>query len=121
MRDVREVLAEAVRIGESVTLAELTAEQALDALELFAVLRVALAERVRGGSRLSRVEMSAGAGAGVEDRLLTAQDVAAVFGCSVAWVYRQAPRWPFTRKLSHKVLRFSEVGLREWLAKGRWR
>lgn len=119
MRDVREVLAEAVRTGEAGPVAGLTPEQALDGVELLAVLRAAVAERARAGTTVPRVEV--GTGTGVADRLLTAEDVAEQLGCSVAWVYRQALRWPFARKLSHKVLRFSEAGLLEWLAKARRR
>ncbi len=115
MRDVREVLAEAVRIGDPACVAVLTPEQALEAVEALAVLRAAVAERARGVGTPAHVE--AGAGQGAPDRLLTAKQVAEVFGTSVEWVYRQAPRWPFTRKLSHRVLRFSEVGLRAWNTK----
>lgn len=119
MPDVREVLAEAVRVGEPSRLAELTPEQALDAVEVLAVLRAAAVERAMGGASAPRSEV--GAGAGTPDRLLMAQEVAEALRCSVAQVYRQAPRWPFTRKLSHRVLRFSEAGFREWLAKTRRR
>ena len=105
-------------VGELPRVALLTPEQALAALEELAVLRAALLERAKGASPV-RAEVNSEQSA--TDRLLTAQEVAVAFGCSVAWVYRQAPRWPFTRKLSHKVLRFSEAGLREWLAKGRRR
>lgn len=119
MREVRELLAEAMRGGDPATLAELTSEQALDAVEtlagLLAVARAALAARARSSSSPARVEL--GAGAGSEDRLLTAEEVAEVLRCSVAQVYRQSSRWPFARKLSHRTLRFSEVGLRAWLAR----
>lgn len=120
MREMREVLAEALRGGDPATLTELTPEQALDAVEtlagLLAVARAALAVRARrGDASPARVEV--GAGAGAEDRLLTAEEVAELLRCSVAHVYRQASRWPFARKLSHRTLRFSEVGLRVWLAK----
>jgi predicted DNA-binding transcriptional regulator AlpA len=115
VRDVREVLAEAVRVGDTARVAELTPEQALDGVEALAVLRAVLVERARSGGSPAQVEVRAGAGA--EDRLLTAAEVAQVLRCSVPQVYRQARRWQFTRKLSHRVLRFSEAGLRVWLAK----
>lgn len=49
------------------------------------------------------------------DRLLTAEEVATRLSISRQQVYRDARRWPFTRKLSPKVLRFSEAGLNRWL------
>lgn len=119
MRDMREVLAEAVRVGDPAALAELTPEQALDAVEqlagLLAVARAAVAERARGGTSPARVEM--GAGQGAADRQLTAQEVAEVLRCSVPQVYRQARRWAFARKLGHRTLRVSEAGLLAWLAR----
>ena len=48
------------------------------------------------------------------DRLLTVGEAAALLGVSVKWLYRHAGRLPFARRLSPKVLRFSEVGLRKW-------
>ncbi len=115
MRDVREVLAEAVRDGDSARVAELTPEQALDGVEALAVLRAVLAERARGGASPARVEV--GARQAEADRLLTAQEVAELLRCSVAQVYRQARRWAFARKLGHRTLRVSEAGLRAWLAR----
>jgi predicted DNA-binding transcriptional regulator AlpA len=49
------------------------------------------------------------------DRLLTAEVVAERLRLSVSQVYKQASRWPFTRKLSPRALRFSEAGLTRWL------
>lgn len=119
MRDVREVLAEALRGGDAAALAELTPEQALDAVEvlagLLAVARAGLAERARGSGSPARVEV--GTGQGAADRQLTAQEVAEVLRCSVAQVYRQAKEWKFAHKLGHRTLRVSEVGLRAWLAR----
>src|SRR5207302_1129299 len=53
------------------------------------------------------------------DRLLSAAEVAAIMGVKENYVYTHAPRWPFTRKMSPKVLRFSEQGLRQWLERRR--
>ncbi len=50
------------------------------------------------------------------DRLLTVDQVAERLGVSRSHVYRQATHWPFTRKLSAKALRFSELGLERWVA-----
>ena len=51
------------------------------------------------------------------DRLLTAQEAAALLRTSPKWVYRAAAagRLPFARHLSPGVLRFSELGLMKWL------
>ncbi len=49
------------------------------------------------------------------DHLLTPDEVATRLGVSPRWVYRHAEEWPFTKRLSRKVLRFSEAGLQRWL------
>jgi predicted DNA-binding transcriptional regulator AlpA len=49
------------------------------------------------------------------DRLLNADEAATILGVNRRWLYRNAPRLPFTRHLSRKALRFSEVGLRRWI------
>jgi predicted DNA-binding transcriptional regulator AlpA len=50
-----------------------------------------------------------------EDRLLTAEEAAKVLSTSADWVYRNSQRLPFTRKLGHKMLRFSAVGIQQYL------
>ncbi len=50
------------------------------------------------------------------DRLLTPQQAASLLGVGIRWLYRNSRRLPFTRRLSRKSLRFSEKGLRRWLA-----
>jgi hypothetical protein len=54
------------------------------------------------------------------DRLLTAEEAAAILGQAghkgVRWMYRHAAKLPFTRRISRKNLRFSESGLRLWIA-----
>ena len=51
-----------------------------------------------------------------EDRLLMAVDVAQALGVTVRWVQRRARRLPFARKLSEHAIRYSEAGLRRWMA-----
>jgi predicted DNA-binding transcriptional regulator AlpA len=51
-----------------------------------------------------------------EDRLLDAEEAAKLLSVSVVWLYRNAKRLPFTRKLGHKMLRFSSVGIQKYLA-----
>ncbi len=55
---------------------------------------------------------------GTPDRLL---DVAAAasLGVRPRWLYDRARTLPFARKLGGRTLRFSEVGLRRWLARRR--
>ncbi len=50
------------------------------------------------------------------DRLLTPQEAATILGQSVPWLYRHAAKFPFTRRISRRNLRFSEAGLRRWIA-----
>jgi hypothetical protein len=54
-----------------------------------------------------------------KDRLLTAEEAGVIAGVSPRWLYRHAPNLPFARRLSRKVLRFSETGLKSWLVSKR--
>jgi predicted DNA-binding transcriptional regulator AlpA len=51
-----------------------------------------------------------------EDRLLTTDEAAAILRVTPQWLYRRADRLPFARRLSRKALRFSEAGVRRWMA-----
>lgn len=51
------------------------------------------------------------------DRLLSPAEAAGLLGVTPRWLYRRAQGLPFTRRLSRKVLRFSERGLRSWQAR----
>lgn len=53
------------------------------------------------------------------DRLLNPEEAAALLGVTVAWLYRHAGQFTFTRKLSRKMLRFHEAGLRRFIEKGK--
>jgi antitoxin ParD1/3/4 len=46
------------------------------------------------------------------DRLLTAEEVAGVLGMTK----RRAPRLPFSRRISVRSVRYSEAGLKRWMA-----
>ena len=50
------------------------------------------------------------------DHLLTPEEAGRMLGVTPRWLYRHGKRLPFTKRLSRKVLRFSEAGLRRWLA-----
>lgn len=51
-----------------------------------------------------------------DDRWLTAEEAAPLIGVTPRWLYNRWKQLPFSRKLSHKVLRFSEKGIRRYLA-----
>lgn len=51
-----------------------------------------------------------------KDRLMRPEELAQILDQNIRWVYRHAPQWTFTRRLSRKCLRFSEAGLRRWIA-----
>jgi len=78
-----------------------------------AALQATLAARLTQALLLSREGEPSSAPR--DDRLLTPQEASAILNVRVRWLYRHAPRLPFTRRLSRKRLRFSEVGLRRYL------
>ena len=51
-----------------------------------------------------------------QDRLLDAEEAANMLSVSPDWLYRNARRLPFTRKLGPKMLRFSCQGIQKYLA-----
>ena len=109
MRDLRHLL------GDPRQIAELSAEEAASTLVELSTLQAALAARLRSAP----VVQAAGEDALAADRLLTAEDVAQHFGRSVAWVYRQANHWSFTRRVTRRTVRFSQAGLHRFLAQRR--
>jgi predicted DNA-binding transcriptional regulator AlpA len=50
------------------------------------------------------------------DQLLTAEEVAKALGVTRRWVQRRARRLPFARRLSAHAVRYSESGLKRWMA-----
>ena len=50
------------------------------------------------------------------EQLLTAKEAAPLLACSVDWLYRNAKKLTFAKKLGPKNLRFSKSGLEKWLA-----
>lgn len=59
--------------------------------------------------------MKAGRNGSVEERLLDADEAAKILSVSPEWLYQNRKRLPFTRKLGHKLLRFSYVGMLRWI------
>src|SRR5262249_48133358 len=50
------------------------------------------------------------------DVLLTPEEAAAMMNVERRWLIRHSRRFPFTRRISRKNLRYSEAGIRRWLA-----
>jgi predicted DNA-binding transcriptional regulator AlpA len=51
-----------------------------------------------------------------DDRLLTADEAAKILSVSTDWLYRRSKRLPFTRKIHHKMIRFSFKGIQKYIA-----
>ena len=49
------------------------------------------------------------------DNLLDAEKASKILSVSPDWLYRNASKLPFTRKLGPKMLRFSYQGIQKWL------
>ena len=78
-------------------------------------LRAEIKEIVREVIREELANSSNGKG-GEKDMLLSLKQAATLMGVNPRWLYRHAAKLPFTRRISRKNLRFSEVGLRRWIA-----
>jgi len=48
------------------------------------------------------------------DRLLTVEEAAGMLSVSPDYLYRHATKFPFTRKVGPKMLRFSRQGIIKW-------
>jgi predicted DNA-binding transcriptional regulator AlpA len=55
-----------------------------------------------------------------EDRLLTVEDCCKVLNCDPMWLYHNAKKLPFTRKVGG-MLRFSNNDLQRWIASQRFK
>ena len=54
-----------------------------------------------------------------QGELLTAEQAGRRLGLTARQVYRRADRWPFTRRLGPKTLRFDAAGLELYLGRSR--
>ncbi len=61
-------------------------------------------------------QANGGAEGNPEDYRLTAEEAAARLNVSIDWLYRRTKELPFARKLSRKVVRYSEAGIKRYLA-----
>jgi len=68
-----------------------------------------LRELIRDEVQAARTSQNQG------DRLLDVKETAKMVSMSEDWLYRNAKKLPFTRKLGPKVLRFSYLGIIKWL------
>ena len=50
-----------------------------------------------------------------EEKLITAKEAAALMSVSPDWLYRNASKLPFARKIGPRALRFSKIGLEKWM------
>lgn len=55
----------------------------------------------------------------VADRMLTTAEAAEMLRRSPRWIYRNADRLPFVKRISQKSLLCSEVGIKRWLERQR--
>jgi predicted DNA-binding transcriptional regulator AlpA len=72
--------------------------------QIRAVVREDVAKAVKGNSK--------------DDRLLTVEDCCKVLNCDPQWLYHNAKKLPFTRKVGG-LLRFSNNDLQRWIANQR--
>ncbi len=93
--------------------AALPSEAAVEVLGLLRVLEIAVLTRELRGSGTPRPEPVAA----IADTWLTADEVALRLKRTRAWVYRQARRWPFARRLTRRTLLISERGLTAWMSR----
>jgi hypothetical protein len=66
-------------------------------------------------ARLLQAHLPSRGAASDEDRLMTADEVAATLGVPKRWVQRRARRLPFARLISAHAVRYSAAGLKRWL------
>ncbi len=72
-----------------------------------------LVEQIRA---VVREELKAATIAGSKnDRLLDPEEAAKLLSVSEDWLYHQAKKLPFTRKLGPRLLRFSYQGMMKWM------
>ena len=89
---------------------QLGIEEAAVMLAQVAAIQASLAARVAAAAQPGPVKRAE------DDRLISVDEAAGRLGVTPRWLYRHAPRLPFSRRLSRKALRFSELGLKRWQA-----
>ena len=100
---------------------ELPLESVPALLAQCAAVQAALAARLAAGATrelLTRQANGTGAKAKAPDagRWLTPQEAAGISGLSPRWLLGRKSTLPFAKIISERVTRFSETGLRAWMA-----
>lgn len=93
--------------------AALPAYEVPEALGLLEQMKAALLASGSGSG--DRVDPAAVEAPPEADQWLTAAEVASMLRRTRAWVYRQARRWPFAKKLGRKTLLISKPHLERWV------
>lgn len=104
MTDLRERIAQ-----ECERVATLTPSEAASALFELGALRAALTARARDELQQATATQPD------PERLLNPAQAAERLGVTLRWLYRNAKRLPFTRKLTGRTLRFHEQGLAKYI------
>jgi predicted DNA-binding transcriptional regulator AlpA len=91
-----------IDMGESTNPAALLGQALLDAI------RQAVREEIQVAFQKSEQQE--------EEKLLSADEAAQFLNVSPDWLYRNARRLPFTRKVGNRMIRFSYKGALKWLS-----
>ena len=81
-----------------------------------AIFGDAFVDAVRQALENAMREQSKRAEDELNERLLSVKEAAEVLNVSADWLYRNAKKLPFSRKLGPKMLRFSHQGLQKYVA-----
>jgi predicted DNA-binding transcriptional regulator AlpA len=73
-----------------------------------------LLDQIRAVVR-EEIKANANGTAAKGDRLLNPEEAAKLLSVSEDWLYHNAKRLPFTRKLGPRLLRFSYQGMIKWM------
>lgn len=104
-----------VLLADPARLADLPPEEATAALVELAAVQTALAARLHA----STPQATRASDREPVDRLLKPEETAKYMSVTLRWLYRRADKLPFTRRLGRKTLRFSEAGMRRYMAETR--
>jgi len=89
------------------TIESITPREASEMLVKITALLPLLAIKVQAnGARSPKPEI---------DTLLTVQEASIILGCTEDWLYRNAARLPFTKRIGSRQLRFSRNGIQKYI------
>jgi predicted DNA-binding transcriptional regulator AlpA len=104
-----------ILLADPARLADLPPEEATAALVELAAVQTALAARLHA----SAAQTTRASDREPADRLLKPDEAAECMGVTLRWLYRRVDKLPFARRLGRKTLRFSEAGMRRYMAETR--